>query len=161
VTVSTPSLSGIHHLKIPVSDLAASLAWYRRVLGARHRTEFDHHSPAGATYAHIIEIPGLPALVELRTAPAAAAALSGFDPVTYLVATRAELQAWIGHLDNLGVDHSPELRGIIGWVLVVRDPDGLAIRLHTQEQHEFDEANADVDSPWLCLSADAAVVDGT
>lgn len=158
--MSTPSLSGIHHIKIPVSDLAASLAWYEQVLGARQRPEFEHHSRTGAAYAHIIEIPGLPSLVELRTAPRTAAAISGFDPVTYLVATRAELQAWSAHLDDLGVEHSPELRGIIGWVLIVRDPDGMAIRLHTDEHHEFDEANADVDSPWLRLSADAAVVNG-
>ncbi len=33
--------------------------------------------------------------------------------------------------------------------------------MYTREHHEFDEANADVDSPWLRLSADAEVVDAT
>ncbi|MFE0172398.1 hypothetical protein ACFWZ2_08785 [Streptomyces sp. NPDC059002] len=75
------------------------------------------------------------------------------------VPARADLRAWIGHLDALGVKNSGGLRGIIGWVLVFRDPDGLAVRLHTREHHEFDEARADVDSRWLRLSADAEVVD--
>ncbi len=79
--------------------------------------------------------------------------------VTYAVPTRADLRAWVDHLDALGVENSGALRGIIGWVLVFRDPDGLAVRLYTREHHEFDEAHADVDSRWLRLSADAKVVD--
>jgi hypothetical protein len=33
------------------------------------------------------------------------------------------------------------------------------VRLCIREHHAFDEASADVDSPWLRLSADADVVD--
>jgi catechol 2,3-dioxygenase-like lactoylglutathione lyase family enzyme len=151
--VPAPALDGVHHTKIPVSDLALSLAWYERVLGAVRRPEFDHHTNSGEVYAHILEVPGLDHVVELRKAPKAAAALAGFDPVTYSVATRADLGKWIEHLDALGVGNSGELLGIVGWLLVFQDPDKAVIRIYTAEQHEFDE-NADVASPWLALSPD-------
>jgi catechol 2,3-dioxygenase-like lactoylglutathione lyase family enzyme len=156
--MSTPSLDGIHHLKIPVCDLARSVAWYELVLGARRQSQFDHHARSGEAYAAILDVPGLSFPVELCTAPHNARATAGFDPISFAIGDRADLQAWIAHLDRLGVDHSPQLRGVIGWLLVLRDPDGLAIRLYTREQHEFDEENADVASPWVRTSADAAIV---
>lgn len=156
--MNQPQLDGVHHYKVPVSDLDESLRWYEQVFGAERQPQFDHRSSAGVRYAYIIDVPGL-GLLELRYAPDTARAISGHDPVTYAVATRTDLQAWVDHLDALGVENSGELRGIIGWVLVFRDPDGLAVRLYTREHHEFDEANAEVDSPWLRLSADAEVVD--
>jgi hypothetical protein len=39
--------------------------------------------------------------------------------------------------------------------LVFRDPDGLAIRLYTEEEHEWDATGAHPDSPWLTLLASA------
>jgi catechol 2,3-dioxygenase-like lactoylglutathione lyase family enzyme len=152
--LSPPSLSGIHHLKVPVSDLDVSLAWYERVLGARRKAESDHHTPDGSRFAVIVRIPGVPHPVELRHEPRAARGMRGFDPVTFTVRTRQDLRAWAEHLTRLGVDHSPELRGIIGWLLVVRDPDGMAIRLYTEEQHEPDEVNCDYASPWLAMPTD-------
>ncbi|PRX48237.1 glyoxalase/bleomycin resistance protein/dioxygenase superfamily protein [Prauserella shujinwangii] len=35
-----PALAGVHHLKLPVSDLARSLEWYRSRLGYRLQVEF-------------------------------------------------------------------------------------------------------------------------
>ena len=35
-----PQLTGIHHVKFPVSDLAASRAWYERVFGFEVTIEF-------------------------------------------------------------------------------------------------------------------------
>ncbi|QCX80627.1 Glyoxalase/Bleomycin resistance protein/Dioxygenase superfamily protein [Streptomyces sp. YIM 121038] len=156
--MNRPRLDGVHHYKVPVSDLGESLRWYARVFGAERQAQFDHRSSAGVLYAYVLYVPKL-GLLELRYAPRTAKAISGHDPVTYAVPTRADLRAWVGHLDALGVENSGELRGIIGWVLVFRDPDGLAVRLYTREHHAFDEAHADVDSRWLRLSADAEVVD--
>ncbi|HZG92180.1 MAG TPA: VOC family protein, partial [Pseudonocardia sp.] len=33
-------ISGFHHVKLPVSDVAASREWYQRVLGFRTEIEF-------------------------------------------------------------------------------------------------------------------------
>ena len=37
-----PPLQGIHHLKLPVSDLDTSLTFYERAFGARRIPEADH-----------------------------------------------------------------------------------------------------------------------
>ena len=42
-----PPLHGLHHLKLPVSDLHTSLG-YQRVLGAKHLPQFDHIDDDGA-----------------------------------------------------------------------------------------------------------------
>ena len=37
---NAPALAGIHHLKLPVTDLARSLEWYRSRLGYQVQVEF-------------------------------------------------------------------------------------------------------------------------
>lgn len=41
----------VHHLKLPVSDLEASIAWYQRVLSAQRLSKFDHVDSSGTSYA--------------------------------------------------------------------------------------------------------------
>jgi catechol 2,3-dioxygenase-like lactoylglutathione lyase family enzyme len=142
-------LDGIHHLKFPVSDLAVSLRWWERALGAERQPKWDHFTPDGRLFAYILHVPGIDIPIELRLAPEAAAAVSGFDPVTLAVATETDLKNWAARLDAAEVPHSPVLRGLLGWLLALHDPDGLAIRLHTRETHGWDADNADLDSPWL------------
>ncbi|AJT41086.1 VOC family protein [Psychromicrobium lacuslunae] len=146
---SKPQLSGLHHLKIPVSNLTESLRWYASVLGAERIPEFDHIGIDGETFAYITSIPGIPTLIELRLAPPLAQRMSGFDPIVFSVDTLESLCSWRDHLDNLAVANSAILRGIIGWLLVCHDPDGLSIRFHTNETHDFDADKADTQSPWV------------
>jgi hypothetical protein len=49
--VTRPGLVGVHHLKLPVSDLEASIVWYQRVLSAQHLSKFDHVDSSGTRYA--------------------------------------------------------------------------------------------------------------
>ncbi len=42
-TQAAPQLAGIHHLKLPVTDLARSREWYRIRLGYRVQAEFVEH----------------------------------------------------------------------------------------------------------------------
>ncbi|MDX6393596.1 MAG: hypothetical protein QOJ73_4659, partial [Streptosporangiaceae bacterium] len=58
--METPEVAGLHHIQFPVSDLDASIAWFERVLGARHHPAFDHHDADEVRYAVILEVPGLP-----------------------------------------------------------------------------------------------------
>ncbi|HEX3791674.1 MAG TPA: VOC family protein [Pseudonocardiaceae bacterium] len=147
----SPTLSGVHHLKFPVRDLRLSATWYERVLGARRRPEFDHRDPSGRLFAVILSVPGVDVPVELRLAPKAAANTAGYDPITFAVADRVALDEWVRHLDEVGVEHSPVLRGFVGQLLVFPDPDGLVLRLYTAAAGvaELDEADADLDSPWI------------
>src|SRR5207248_3207107 len=97
----------------------------------------------------ILDVPGLPFPLELRLAPAQAACLASFDPLDYAIESREDQSAWIAHLDGLGIEHSGELRGLVGWLLAFADPDGLSVRMYTNEGHPIDRENNDAGSPWL------------
>jgi catechol 2,3-dioxygenase-like lactoylglutathione lyase family enzyme len=125
---SPPPLHGLHHLKLPVSDLDTSLGWYEAVLGATHVKQFDHYDNDGVRYAAIVALPGVPTPLELRWAPQAAGVMRECDPVMLAVETRGQLDAWAERFDDLGADHSPVLEGAAGHLLVVADPDGIFIR---------------------------------
>ncbi|WP_072806093.1 VOC family protein [Rhodococcoides yunnanense] len=156
--MTQPLLDGVHHLKVPASNLSRSLDWYEKLFGVARLAEFDHIGRSGRVYAHILDVPGV-GLFEVREAPITAGNMSGFDPVTYAVKDRRDLAAWAEHLDNLGIENSGEIRGGIGWLLVFCDPDGMAIRIYTRQQHELDIAGADTDSHWLRLAPDSSIVD--
>jgi catechol 2,3-dioxygenase-like lactoylglutathione lyase family enzyme len=61
------------------------------------------------------------------------AALAGFDPLALAVPGRAELDAWLAHLDALGVPDGPVMHGHQGDAVAVHDPDGIQIRLYTTD----------------------------
>jgi catechol 2,3-dioxygenase-like lactoylglutathione lyase family enzyme len=143
-----PALAGLHHLKFAVSDLDASLAFYEAALGARRIAAFDHRRHDGTVYAVILDVPGLGTYLELRQDRDAAAAQAGFDPVTFAVRTRSDLDLWASHLDRRGIEHSPTLTGLLGWLLVFDDPDGRRLRFYTREVHGPELAPSR-DERWL------------
>lgn len=148
-----PRLSGLHHLKLPVTDLDASLAWYQRVFDAEHLSQFDHFGDGGVRYAVILALPGVDGLVELRWAPKAAAATVGYDPVSFAVGDLESLRQWIDHLDALRIDHSPIEPALAGDLVVFRSPDGLYLRLLTVPEDgtrsiKMGSAVPEPDGPW-------------
>jgi catechol 2,3-dioxygenase-like lactoylglutathione lyase family enzyme len=147
--VSAPELLGIHHLKLPVSDLARSLAFYESAFDATRIPAADHRRQSdGSLYAHILAVPGLGTLLELRLNPQRAKAHAGFDPVTIAVADRATLARWDDHLTGLDVPHSPVITAIQAWLIVVEDPDANRLRLYTRETHG-PELKPDEGNSWL------------
>ena len=151
-----PTFDGIHHLKLPVTDLERSARWYGEVLGARRLTELDHRRPDGTLFAVILEVPGLGTNLELRLDPATAEALAAYDFVTLAVEDRVALDRWVEYLDSVGIQHSPPIVALVGWLLVIPDPDGLRLRLYTAQPHGLDASRVEFDSPWL--SAGPAVL---
>ncbi|MFF3979772.1 VOC family protein [Streptomyces sp. NPDC001571] len=148
-TSTNPVPLGIHHLKLPVTDLERSARWYGKVLGAHRLTELDHRRPDGTLFAVILDVPGLGTRLELRLDPDTATALDGYDFLTLAVNDRTALDRWTAHLDALDVPHSPPVVALVGWLLVVPDPDGLRLRLYTAAPHGLDPARIEYDSPWL------------
>lgn len=145
-----PTFEQIHHLKLPVSDLDRSAEFYGRALGAVRRAEFDHFSPSGVLFAYILEVPGLGTWLELRHLPDRARTLAGFDPITLQVADREALARWMRYFDAQGIAHSGILPGVVGWLLVFEDPDGLRTRFYTRERHG-PEIKPSTDRRWLEL----------
>ena len=114
-----PQILGIHHLTFAVSNPSISLAWYERVLGARHVSSLDHIDANGARFSAVCQMScwgGL--LLELRQNTAQAAKDYGWDSVTMSIAGKKELMQWMAWLDLCGTAHSPVFVGVRGWILV-------------------------------------------
>ncbi|WP_067840384.1 VOC family protein [Nocardia lijiangensis] len=128
-----PTLAGVHHLKLPVSDLTRSIDWYRTRLGYVVGIEFHeqgilmgvalHHSAGGP-------------MLGLRRDPEKAAAAAGFDYFSIGVPDKTALEALAANLANLGESHAGVHFATIGWILPeLHDPDGHEIRFYTVESH--------------------------
>jgi catechol 2,3-dioxygenase-like lactoylglutathione lyase family enzyme len=132
-TTAVPSLAGIHHLKLPVSDLATSLEWYRSRLGYDVKVEFvEQGKLMGYGLGHPAGGPNL----ALRLDPDRARAAAGFDYFAIGVPDRGALDQLARKLDDLGQPHSGVHLASLGWILPeVLDPDGHALRFYTMEHH--------------------------
>lgn len=137
--MSHPQLAGIHHLKIPVTDLPRALAWYGRVFGFRPTIEFPDDDGVIRGVAGVL--PGLgDTMVAFRENLRAAQGCAGFDPIGFAVADRADVEKWAAHLDVQGIPHSPVIDASIGWLLVFNDPDGLELHLYSWATHGIDQS---------------------
>lgn len=138
--MTSPILSGVHHVKIPVTDLARSIQWYGRVFGFAVTTEFPDAD--GEVRGVAGTVPGLgDTQLTLRVNLEAAKGCAGFDPVSFGVDDHAAVEAWVVHLDALGVTHSPVIEASVGWLLVFDDPDGITLHLYSWAGHGKDHSN--------------------
>jgi catechol 2,3-dioxygenase-like lactoylglutathione lyase family enzyme len=131
--------TGIHHVKLPVSDLARSREWYERVLGYTVEREFPDDD--GVVRGVGGRLPGAGVPVALRQNAQAAAGNAGFDPVSFAIADRVAAEEWTAHFDALGVRHSGIRGATRGWVVDVYDPDGLTVRLYSTGDDAEDHTN--------------------
>jgi catechol 2,3-dioxygenase-like lactoylglutathione lyase family enzyme len=128
-----PELDGVHHVKLPVSDLNRSRAWYESRLGYQLATEFIEDGVVmGVALVHPSGGPNL----ALRLDPGLAARAAGFDYFAIGVPTKAALETLAGRLTALGEHHAGVHFATIGWILPhTRDPDGHEVRFYTTEHH--------------------------
>jgi catechol 2,3-dioxygenase-like lactoylglutathione lyase family enzyme len=128
-----PALLGVHHVKLPVRDLARSLEWYGSRLGYEVEIEFvEHDQLMGCAMAHPNGGPWL----AIRFDPERAEAVAGFDYFSIGVPGKPEIDDLAARLTAQGESHEGVRRAGIGWVLPgLRDPDGHDIRFYTVEQH--------------------------
>ncbi|MFI6511117.1 VOC family protein [Streptosporangium sp. NPDC050855] len=143
-------LTGVHHLKLWVSDLQRSRAWYERVLGLEHHISFQDDD--GVIRGVSLLVPGAGFQIALRENPALAAALRDADPFALQV-TREGLDAWVARLDELGVPHTPLIRASAGHALGFTDPDGVQIRLYAPDE-EVQAAQVDAEGVYRSAPPD-------
>lgn len=129
-----PLLDGIHHAKLPVSDLDRSRAWYASRLGYLVEVEFrEKNVLMGLALRHPNGGPRL----ALRLDPDRAAATAGFDYFSIGVPDRTALEDLAERLAELGVVHEGVHYASIGWILPgAHDPDGHEVRFYTTESHQ-------------------------
>ncbi len=128
-----PVLAGIHHVKLPVTDLARSRAWYGSRLGYRVTVEFVEKGVLmGVVMAHPNGGPDL----ALRLDPDRARAAAGFDYFAMGVPDRDAIEALAEWLTGLGEEHAGVFSASIGWILpMLHDPDGHEVRFYTIAHH--------------------------
>ena len=128
-----PALAGVHHLKLPVTDLARSREWYHSRLGYELRAEMiEQGQLMGIAMGHPN---GGPALA-LRLDPERARAAAGFDYFAIGAPDKAAIEDLAGRLTALGEEHAGVHWASIGWILPwLHDPDGHEVRFYTQEHH--------------------------
>lgn len=131
-TSPTPGLAGLHHLTLPATDIEASCGWYERVLGARRIARLDHRDGTGRLFAAVLDVPELGTLLQLRADTDTRPVMRDFPLFTLQVRDLAHLQAWIGHLDAVGVAHSPVERRNVGNSVSAASPDGSLLRFQTR-----------------------------
>jgi catechol 2,3-dioxygenase-like lactoylglutathione lyase family enzyme len=124
-----PDLSGFHHVKLPVADLARSRDWYTSVLGLRVEIEFIED---GVLMGLGLQDASGRLRLALRLDPLRARALAGFDPIALEVPKRDDVEGWRARLDDLAQPHGGVVRGHQGGSVLVglHDPDGIEIRLY-------------------------------
>ncbi|HZR54299.1 MAG TPA: VOC family protein [Streptosporangiaceae bacterium] len=128
-----PALAGVHHLKLPVTDLARSLAWYQSRLGYRVAMEFVEQ---GTLMGYALTHPNGGPEFGLRLDPDRARAAAGFDYFSIGVPTREAIEDLARRLTDLGDQHAGVHWASIGWILPeLHDPDGHEVRFYTIEHH--------------------------
>ena len=135
-----PTLAGVHHLKLPVSDLDRSIQWYGSRLGYQVVIEFRSHGRrAGVSMTHPDGGPWLGLMLD----PERAVAAAGFDYFSIGVPDRQAMDALADHLTDLGEAHAGVQFATIGWILpLLHDPDGHEVRFYTSQSHtEIDPAH--------------------
>ncbi|MEU5026663.1 VOC family protein [Streptomyces milbemycinicus] len=99
VEADIPSLVGVHHLKLPVRDLARSEAWYGRTLGYRRAAEFVEQ---GVLIEVVLSHPAGGPDLALRLDPGRAEAAAGFDYFAIAVPDSAAIEALAARMEALG-----------------------------------------------------------
>lgn len=129
-----PRLSGRLAPVLSVTDPAASAEWYAAVFGFDARREFA--GPDGRMLDVCMRHPetGMElCLASRRVDPfeRGGGARSGLDHLEFIVEDRADLDAWVARLDELGVAHSgvkvaPASKNSM---VTFRDPDNIQLEL--------------------------------
>ncbi len=143
--MTAPTLAGIHHVKLPVTDLERSFAWYESRLGYRRGTEFLED---GVLMGIAMEHPNGGPTLALRLNPEKSDALGDFDYFAVGVPDKEAIEALADHLTALGEEHAGVHFATVGWILpLLHDPDGHEVRFYTHEHHTDWNDVSKIDNP--------------
>ncbi|MGV9711094.1 VOC family protein [Gordonia sp. NPDC003424] len=126
---SIPLITGIAQVKLPVTDLARSVAWYRDVLGLRFWTEFVEDGEVRGV-GLIDDDARFNVALRLREHCANEPDLHGFDIVAFTPGSRAALDVLAERCGRLAVTCSAIADGPEGARLDIPDPDGTVLRFY-------------------------------
>jgi catechol 2,3-dioxygenase-like lactoylglutathione lyase family enzyme len=144
-------MTGIRHVKIPVTDLPRSVSWYAKLMGLVPLREFVE---LGALRGVALRSPEGKFAIALRERQFCTGqpSLAGFDPIALGMSSREALAEFAARCDELGIEHSPiQDRGPDEAVVDVPDPDGMVLRFfwerETEETQRFLGLSFDAEGP--------------
>lgn len=135
-----PSPGGYSHVRLTVTDIGRSRAFYERVFGfpVAYEAPPEDADPAtkealGFLFGGVIYSFGPGNLLGLRPVAHSGDAFDedrvGLDHLAFRLSSREDLDAAVAVLDDLGVPHAgPKDLGLMS-ILEFRDPDGVALEL--------------------------------
>ena len=126
---TTATIPAITHVAVTVSDLAASEAWYTKVLGVSPVLDEDTGPFRHIVYALGGTLLGLHGFHNGTSKDRFDERKPGLDHIAFGCASRDELVAWAARLDKLGVPHGAIVDAGYGSGLSFRDPDNIALEL--------------------------------
>jgi catechol 2,3-dioxygenase-like lactoylglutathione lyase family enzyme len=131
-----PSITGIHHVSVTVTDVEASVAWYQRLFGMdRIPFTFRPYGQEDTGYGAMLLDPRLGIGIGLdfhqaNQGEAFDECRTGLDHLSFGVADRDELATWAARLDELGIQHTgirDEQQPLPYSTVVFRDPDNIQL----------------------------------
>ena len=129
-----PSISGVSHIALTVTDLQRSVAWYVKTLGFAELFAFDTEDFARRILLHPSGV--VVGLTEHARGVSGAfdPLVTGLDHVGLSVSSVEALEEWAGWLTSCGVGHAGvQVTPLTGSALVAFfDPDGIALELYVQ-----------------------------
>jgi catechol-2,3-dioxygenase len=123
-----PEFPTIAHVALTVNDLDNSVPWYERLFDSKPVLDEDT-----GPFRHVVWLLGGGTLVGLHQfdtlddQSAFSERRIGLDHLAFQCSTRAELETWQRHLDELGYDHGGIVDAGYGSGLSFRDPDNIAL----------------------------------
>ncbi|MCW2542829.1 MAG: glyoxalase [Frankiales bacterium] len=132
--MNLPSLAGVSHIALTVSDLDRSVSWYVDTLGFAVLFPYDTDA---FTRRILLHPSGAVIALTQHTGAATTAfdpTVTGLDHIGFAVSDAALLQEWADWLTAQGVQHNGvQVTPATGSSLVAfGDPDGVALELYVQ-----------------------------
>jgi catechol 2,3-dioxygenase-like lactoylglutathione lyase family enzyme len=126
--MTTPTLSGLHHVTFPVTDIDVATTWFETVFEAGRLAELDQHDEHGVRSAVVLRLPGVEQMIALRRTEDA----PGATQVALGVADRTELDRWAAHFDGHRAARSDVIVGPAGLVMTCPIPTGPTLLLYAE-----------------------------
>ncbi len=124
-----PNVQGFSHLALSVTDSAQSSKFYSELLGGQVIDASDAISPFHVVVAGTVVL-GFRAHPGIVDGDAFDHNRVGMDHVALAVSDRAELEAWLARLNEMGVTNSGIGEDPGGLHLNARDPDNIPIEFY-------------------------------
>ena len=128
-----PTITGIAHVELSVTDLDRSVEWWCRLLGAKDVWR-GANEKGGYKACAILEPVTRTVLAFTEHAAEKHVPFSplvpGLDHLSFRVADRAAVDAWAAWMDEIGVAHDPIDEKQTTAAVNLRDPDGIALEFY-------------------------------